>query len=183
VTEQEAIDALIAGDIGGLELLVRRYQTKAIRAAFLITHNEDVAHDVVQKAFLRVADRIEQYDRQRPFSPWFMRIVVNDALKAVQRGPRWVSLELEKVDFPEKLRSWQPSPEEAITAKQLQETVWQALSQLTPKQRAAVVMRYYLDMGETEMAAQMEVAPGTVKWRLHTARERLRRLLGLEVSG
>jgi DNA-directed RNA polymerase specialized sigma24 family protein len=38
-------------------------------------------------------------------------------------------------------------------------------------------------MGETEMAAQMEVAPGTVKWRLHTARERLRRLLGLEVSG
>ena len=94
-----------------------------------------------------------------------------------------LSLELEKVDFPEKLRSWQPSPEEAITAKQLQETVWQALSQLTPKQRAAVVMRYYLDMGETEMAAQMEVAPGTVKWRLHTARERLRRLLGLEVSG
>ena len=88
MTEQEAIDALIAGDIGGLELLVRRYQTKAMRAAFLITHNEDVARDVVQNAFLRVAERIEQYDRQRPFSPWFMRIVVNYALKAVQRGPR-----------------------------------------------------------------------------------------------
>lgn len=183
MTEQEAIDALIAGDIGGLELLVRRYQTKAIRAAFLITHNEDVARDVVQNAFLRVAERIKQYDRQRPFYPWFMRIVVNDALKAVQRGPRWLPLELEKVDFTEKLRSWQPSSEEAITAKQLQETIWHALSQLTPKQRAAVVMRYYLDMGETEMAARMEVAPGTVKWRLHAARERLRRLLGLEVSG
>jgi RNA polymerase sigma-70 factor (ECF subfamily) len=108
---------------------------------------------------------------------------VNDALKAVQLGPRWVPLEPEKVDFQGKLQSWQPSPEEAITAKQLQETVWQALSQLTPKQRAAVVMRYYLDMGEVEMAAQMAIAPGTVKWRLHAARERLRQLLGLEING
>lgn len=183
MTEHEAIDALLAGDIGGLELLVRRYQTKAIRAAFLITHNEDVAQDVVQNAFLRVVDRIEQYDRQRPFAPWFMQIVVNDAIKAVQRGPRWVPFEQERVDFQGKLQLWQPSPEEAITTKQLHSAVWEALRQLTPRQRAAVVMRYYLDMGEAEMAARMDIAPGTVKWQLHAARERLRQLLRLEVSG
>lgn len=183
MTEYEAIDALLAGDINGLEVLVRLYQTTAIRAAFLITHNESVAQDVVQNAFVRVIDRIDQYDRQRPFAPWFMRIVVNDAIKVVQRGLRWVPFEQEGVDFQGKLQSWQPSPEETIATRQLQEAVWDALGQLTPKQRAAVVMRYYLDMGETEMAAQMDIAPGTVKWRLYAARERLRQLLGLEVSG
>jgi RNA polymerase sigma factor (sigma-70 family) len=55
--------------------------------------------------------------------------------------------------------------------------VWQALTKLAPKQRAAIVMRYYLDMGEQEMAEQLSVAPGTVKWRLHQARQRLRHLL------
>jgi RNA polymerase sigma-70 factor (ECF subfamily) len=64
-----------------------------------------------------------------------------------------------------------------MTTTHLNETVWQALVQLTPKQRAAVVMRYYLDMSEKEMTERLAIAPGTVKWRLHTARERLRQLL------
>jgi RNA polymerase sigma factor (sigma-70 family) len=109
-----------------------------------------------------------------------MRIVVNDAIKAVQRGQSWLSLDEGEAAFQTQLRSRLPPPEEAVTTTQLNEAVWQALTQLTPKQRAAVVMRYYLDMSESEMAERLDVAPGTVKWRLHAARERLRQLL--EVS-
>jgi RNA polymerase sigma-70 factor (ECF subfamily) len=181
MNEQEAIEALLGDDMGGLEFLVRQYQVKAVRAAFLITHDEGIAQEVVQNAFLRVAKRIKQFDRQRPFAPWFMRIVVNDAIKAVQRGPTWLSLDEGEGAFQTQLRSRLPSPEEAVTTMQLNETVWQALAKLTPKQRAAVVMRYYLDMSEKEMAERLDVAPGTVKWRLHAARERLRQLL--EVIG
>lgn len=177
MNEREAIDALLREDIGGLEYLVRQYQVKAIRAAFLITHDEGIAQEVVQNAFLRVAKRIRQFDRKRPFAPWFMRIVVNDAVKAVQRAPRWLSLEEGEAAFQAQLQSRLPSPEEAVTTFQLNETIWQALAQLTPKQRAAVVMRYYLDMSEKEMTEHLDIAPGTVKWRLHTARERLRQLL------
>jgi RNA polymerase sigma-70 factor (ECF subfamily) len=177
MNEQQAIDALLREDIGGLEFLVRQYQVKAVRAAFLITHDEGMAQEVVQNAFLRVAKRIKQFDRQRPFAPWFMRIVVNDAIKAVQRGPSWLSLEEGEAAFQGQLQSRLPSPEEAMTTTHLNETVWQALVQLTPKQRAAVVMRYYLDMSEKEMTERLAIAPGTVKWRLHTARERLRQLL------
>ncbi len=183
MTEYEAIDALLQGNINGLGVLVRLYQIKAVRAAFLITHDENIAQDVVQNAFLRVADRIEQYDRQRPFAPWFMRIVINDAIKAVQRKPRWLSFERGKIDFQEKLQSHHPSPENTIMDEQMQQTIWETLTELTPKQRAAVVMRYYLDMGEKEMAVQLDIAPGTVKWRLHAARERLRQLLTAEVNG
>ena len=182
MTEQEAIRALQRGEIDGLACLVRQYQQKAVQAAFLVTQDKGIAQEVVQNAFLRVAERIHQFDMKRPFAPWFMRIVVNDAIKAVQRGPDLLSIESGETRFAALLRAELPSPEEMVAATQLREVVWGALQKLTPKQRAAVVLRYYLEMSEQEMAARLDIAPGTVKWRLHTARERLRQLLRLEVN-
>jgi RNA polymerase sigma-70 factor (ECF subfamily) len=177
MNEQVAIDALLRGDLSGLAFLVRQYQLKAVRVAFLIIHDEGLAQEVVQNAFLRTAERIEQFDRKRPFEPWFMRIVVNDAIKAVKRGPSLVSIDAGEDTFQTQLQSQLPSPEEMVTMTERNEAVWQALTRLTPKQRAAVVMRYYLELSEAEMAKELEIAPGTVKWRLHTARERLRQML------
>jgi RNA polymerase sigma-70 factor (ECF subfamily) len=54
------------------------------------------------------------------------------------------------------------------------------LEELSPRQRAVVVQRYYLEMSEKEMTETLEVAPGTVKWLLNAARSRLRSLLGSE---
>lgn len=69
MTEQEAIQALRRGDVAGLEVLVRRYQLKAVHAAFLVTQDKGTAEEVVQNAFLRVAERIDQFDVTRPFAP------------------------------------------------------------------------------------------------------------------
>src|SRR5437867_2966684 len=91
--ESEAIALLKKGDIGGLEHLVLGYQMRAVRAAYLTTRDLALAEDIVQSAFLRVWERIEQFDAQRPFGPWFMRIVVNDALKATVRRDRTLSLD------------------------------------------------------------------------------------------
>jgi RNA polymerase sigma factor (sigma-70 family) len=55
--------------------------------------------------------------------------------------------------------------------------VWAALGELPPAQRTALVLRYYLDLSEAEMAARLDCPPGTVKSRLHNARVRLRTLL------
>jgi RNA polymerase sigma-70 factor (ECF subfamily) len=52
-----------------------------------------------------------------------------------------------------------------------------AVQALPPDQRAAIVLRYYLDLSEAEMAERLDCPPGTVKWRLHAARQRLRTLL------
>lgn len=183
MTEREAIRRLQQGDIDGLEALVRCHQVKAIRAAFLITRDLALAQEIVQTAFLRVYERIGQFDASRPFAPWFFRIVANDAVKATRRSGRHLSLELPlpnedgQLSLDELLTDNRPRPDEQIEAMDLREIVWEALEKLTPKQRAAVVLRYYLDMSETEMAGELKVAPGTVKWHLHVARERLRTLL------
>ena len=85
MNEQREMERLSRGDIAALGTLVRRYQTKALRAAYIATHNLAQAEDGVSNAYLRCFERAEQFDSQRPFGPWFYRIVVNDATKIFQR--------------------------------------------------------------------------------------------------
>src|SRR5689334_872570 len=93
--EYEAIRQLQAGNIIGLETLVHRYQAQALGAAYLISRDAALAEDIVQAAFLRVYERIGQFDPARPFGPWLLRSVVNDTLKAVARRARHVPLPVE----------------------------------------------------------------------------------------
>ena len=70
-----------------------------------------------------------------------------------------------------------PSPEERLELSEFQSEVRKAMSRLSPRQRAAVVQRYFLEMSEKEISDELGIAPGTVKWLLHTARKNLRALL------
>jgi RNA polymerase sigma-70 factor (ECF subfamily) len=179
--EQEAIAWLKRGDIGGLEALVHKYQVQAVRTAYLITRDRALAEDIVQAAFLRAYERIGQFDAGRSFGPWFLRSVVNDAVKAAACRERQVSLEAspegEGVSLADLLADPSPGPDDLVEAAELRQIVWAALGKLPPAQRAAIVQRYYLGMSEAEMADELACPPGTVKWRLHAARKRLRTLL------
>ncbi len=179
--EQEAIARIKRGDIGGLESLVRRYQVQAVRAAYLIVRDRETAEDIVQSAFLRVYERIHQFDAGRPFGPWFLRSVVNDAVKAATRRQRQVPLEVgsesEEASLADLLADPNPGPADLVEAAETRQAVLAALDRLPPAQRAAIVLRYYLGLSEAEMADELACPPGTVKWRLHAARKRLRSLL------
>lgn len=183
MNEKTAIKRMRSGDIGGLADLVHRYEVDAVRTAYLITRDRALAEDVVQSMFLRVFQRIEQYDTARPFAPWFMRIVVNAAIQAARRHQRHVSLDdsvpgtASDLTFADLLPDRSPGPDAEAERAELRQTVWDALGQLTPEQRAAVVLRYYLDLSDDEISDQLSVAPGTVRWRLHAARKHLRVLL------
>ena len=177
--EQTAIQRLKRGDIGGLEFLVQRYQVKAVRTAYLITQNPALAEDVVQDCFIQAYRLINGFDTNRPFEPWFLQSVVHAALKAVQKSDRQVLVEpgLDELWFEDLLGRSESAEAEAETAA-FQQEIWDALQRLSPRQRAVVVQRYFLGMSEKEMAAQTGAAPGTVKWLLNAARNRLRILLG-----
>ncbi len=175
--EREAIARLKQGDIDGLEALVRLYQVRAVRAAYLVTRDRPLAEDVVQSAFLRVYERIDQFDPARPFAPWFLRIVVNDAVKAVTRRRPQLSLEAADLDPAALLAEPPPRPEALLEQADTALAVAEALDRLPPPERAAVVLRYYLGFKEAEIADHLAWPQGTVKWRLHSARRRLRALL------
>jgi RNA polymerase sigma-70 factor (ECF subfamily) len=180
--EKQAIACLKQGDPNGLEALVRLHQLRALRAAGLITGDRAAAEDIVQNAFLRAAERIGQFDAERPFGPWFLRIVANDSIKAAQHRKRQVSLDDGERGEPIDLADPAPLPEEIIETGEFRQAVRRALGKLPPAQRAAIVMRYYLGMSEEEMTEEMDSPAGTVKWRLHAARRRLESLLRRSVD-
>lgn len=179
--EAEAIAQMKAGNIAALKTLMEVYQIQAVQAAVLITQDRAAAEDIVQNAFLRSYERIEQFDTSRPFRPWFLRMVINDALKVAGRQRRHVSLDAEEdgtyQKLIDKLDATTDEPEDLVQHNELREAIREALRKLSPRQSAVIVQRYYLGLSEREMSDELNCAPGTVKWYLNSARERLRALL------
>lgn len=175
-----AISRIKQGDLNGLDTLVHRYQVQAVHAAYLILYDRALAEDVAQTAFVKTVESIHQFDEERPFAPWFFRIVVNDALKLAKKQKR--HLPLEEFDGQTKqIAEWLihpgASPEQQIEQKELRETILQALQYLSPEQRAVIAMRYFLEMSEVDMSTKMERPLSTIKWWLRDARKRLYNLM------
>ena len=175
--EQQAIQRLKSGDIRGLEFLVSRHQVKAVRTAYLITRDAGLAEDVVQACFIHALRAIHGFDETRAFEPWFLRSVVNASVKIMQRSARQVEDEADESVLTE-LALIADSVESQVESIEVQNQIWDAMQKLSPRQRAVVVQRYFLEMSEKEMAEKSGSSVGTVKWMLHAARERLRGLLG-----
>jgi RNA polymerase sigma-70 factor (ECF subfamily) len=176
--EKQAIQRLKQGDIQGLGFLVNQFQLKAVRVAYLITRDPGLAEEIVQESFVRAYRSIRTFDENRPFEPWFLRNVVNASVKTLQRSARQVELgeDVDESQFAG-LISTAESVEEQVESLEVQNRLWDAMQKLSPRQRAVIVQRYYLEMSEKEMAAESDAAVGTIKWLLNAARERLRNLL------
>jgi len=182
--EQQAIAQLKQGKIAELAVLVANYQVKAVHAALLIVQDRGTAEEIVQEAFLRAYRKIDQFDESRRFGPWFLRSVIHAALKTAQHQKRFAPLEEPDVTTPvaEWLIDPGQGPQEITDRLEMKKVIWQALEQLTPGQRATVVMRYFLDESENEMSQNLNLPRTTIKWWLHAARKRLKRILHPLVS-
>ena len=181
--EKLAIARLKQGDLDGMEPLVKRYQVLAVSAAFLIVRDPKLAEDIVQDAFLHAAEKIDQFDESRPFGPWFLRSVINASTKAVRKQKRFIPLDGTSDEETTKVADWlidpDQHPEQIIETQETRQVVWKALEELTAEQRAVIVMRHFLDMSEAEMTDELDRPLTTIRWRLKTARNQLRKILHL----
>lgn len=182
--EVAAIAALRSGDISGLQVLVKQYQLPALRLAYNLCGNQQVAEDAVAEAFLAIPRHIGTYDTLRPFKPWFYRIVINCLRTAVRRDRRLPTVP----DARERLHHQAdpgPGPEVDLIQRELETELLQQIDQLPGKQREVISLRYYLDMDERTMSGILGVPLGTVKWRLFQARKKLHRQMsdGSEMYG
>ena len=179
--EKQAITRLKQGDLGGMETLVNCYQVQAVYAAYLIVRDLKLAEDIVQTSFLRAAQMISQFDENRPFRAWFLRSVINAAIKAARQQKRFVQLDGDQEEETTPLIDWlldpNPGPDQIVETEETCQMVWKALEQLSPDQRTVVVMRHFLEMNEAEMTQELDRPRTTVRWWLRTARNRLREIL------
>ena len=172
--EREAILRCQEGDLAGLEVLFELHRLAVLRTAYGIVGNSHLAEDVTQQVFVELFTAIRRFDPERPFAPWLYRVVVNISLKELRRRDRR-SLPLEEAaaDLP----SLDPLPDLVAEESEIRRSIWAAIQALSPKQRAAVVLRYYHGFSEAEMAVALGCRRGTVKSRLHSALRRLELLL------
>jgi RNA polymerase sigma-70 factor (ECF subfamily) len=179
--DQIAISHIKQGDLSALETLVKRYQVQAVHAAYAIVYDRALAEDIAQTAFIKVVERVHQFDQERPFAPWFFRIVVNDSIKAARKQKIIIPLDEEPDEPTAQLAKWLVDPgikpEQILEQKETRQNILKSIQTLSPEQRAVIVMRYFLEMSEADMVTKMDRPLSTVKWWLREARNRLRSMI------
>jgi RNA polymerase sigma-70 factor (ECF subfamily) len=179
LTESELMERARSGDIAAYEELVRRYEQLAFRAAYLVCRDTDEARDAAQEGFVRAWRALPRFRSGAEPRPWVMRIVVNAARNRRRGSGRRTNLALRMAqDRPPDGAA--PSPEVAVLAGERRQALLAALNRLRDEDRLVLGMRWFLEMGEAEMAEALAVPRGTVKSRLSRAMQRLREQLPAE---
>jgi RNA polymerase sigma factor (sigma-70 family) len=180
-TEADPDAALVtrarAGDQRAYGVLVRRHLSATRRAALAIIGSAQ-ADDVVQEALARAYGALGRLEPARPFRPWLLRIVINEALNQRRSAQRHTVLasRLTCLDRPRPAVS---ADVDCLAAEQ-RTALFAALEELAPRYRQVVVCRYLLEMSEAETAQVLAISAGTVKSRLSRGLARLRKSGQLE---
>jgi RNA polymerase sigma-70 factor (ECF subfamily) len=152
-----------------------------IRLAYLFTRDHAAAEDVVQEALISSVRHIGALRERDRFDAWLRRIVVNEARTFWRRNARLIPAEDVTVYMdPERNAS---DPEEIVLQRELERRLLRAIDALNDRLRAPILMKYYLDMKEREIARAMRLPVTTIKSRLHAARGKLRAALEREEPG
>lgn len=156
--------------------LFARYHQRVFRGAYLIAHHQEAADDITQLVFVELFSAVRRFDLSRPFLPWLYRIVHNVSVDYLKRNRRAGEIVPAMDAHLDALIGPDPGPGPADHAEQaeLRRAVWQAMGRLPASQRSVLMLCYYADLHEREMAAALHIRPGTVKSRLHRARQALR---------
>jgi len=163
-----------AGDHGAFAALFDQYKNLVYRTAYLMLGHEADAEDALQEVFVQVYGALESYDPTRgAFTTWLHRITVNHCLNR-QRKRRPLTLPPDDLDG---RGGHGPSPERSV---EQDETIRAALTHLSDKLRAVVVLRYAWDLTYAEIGQVLDIPAGTVKSRLSAALTTMRQTLGAE---
>jgi RNA polymerase sigma-70 factor (sigma-E family) len=152
----------------GIGEMYLRHADGAVRLAYLLTGDRALAEDLVQDAFVKLAGRLVHLRDPGAFDAYLKTTVVNLS-RSYFRRRKVERTYLERTRHDAALTS--ARPDESIVDR---EQMWNALAVLSPRQRAAVVLRFYEDLSESETAEMLKCAPGTVKSLVSRGLERLR---------
>jgi RNA polymerase sigma-70 factor (ECF subfamily) len=157
------------------EQVVRENSARVYRLAYRLTGNKHDAEDLTQEVFVRVFRSLSSYT-PGTFEGWLHRITVNLFLDGVRRRQR-IRFDALADDAHDRLPGRDVGPERAFEHGFLDYDVQEALSQLPPDFRAAVVLCDIEGLSYEEISATLGIKLGTVRSRIHRGRAQLRRLL------
>ncbi|MFN0052921.1 MAG: RNA polymerase sigma factor [Planctomycetales bacterium] len=174
VGDARLVEEVRHGSQEAFEQLVRRYEGRLLSVLLRFVRDRELARDLSQETFLRVFERIDQFDPSRRFGPWLFRIGVNLALDFLRRRKRriWPSL------FSESRMEKSPDPpvSDPRTQLDLEQEVRKVLEGIPEKYRTVLILRDLENFSTSEIAAIMHRKEATIRWRLAEARSRFQHI-------
>jgi RNA polymerase sigma-70 factor (ECF subfamily) len=158
------------GDRRAMSQLVSQYQRPVFNAAYRILGNMDDAADATQTVFLKVFEHIADYDQKFKFFSWVYRIAINESLNQVKKRRAQESLDDSQAS------PWQ-GPAEELDSAQLCKKVQGALMLLSDDYRTVVVLKHMSGCSYQQISAILQLPEKTVKSRLYSARQLMRKTL------
>lgn len=168
--EIERVRKCQRGDRNAMDALIRQYEKPVFNVAFRMLGNGEEAADVTQTTFLRVFEKLDQFDQRRRLFSWIYRIAVNEAINELNRRKH-------RAPLPDMPAVSPDSPHEAAVASELRHEVQVVLMELKQEHRAVIALRYFTECSYSEIGDILGVPEKTVKSRLFTARKELRQHL------
>ncbi len=177
-TDEEVVARVLQGESALFEIIMRRYNQRLYRVARAILRNDAEAEDVMQDAYVRAYQHLDQFAGRAKFSTWLTRIAVHEALARTRRRNRFDDLDTAVAAHGDVLMtSNAPSPEQQASSCELQALLESAIMELPENYRSVIMLRDIEEMSTTEVAATLDLSEENVKVRLHRARALLRREL------
>jgi len=171
-TDVQLVQRARQGDAEAFGEIVRRYQGAVYGLAVHLVHDFTDAQDVAQQVFIRAYERLAQLRQPEKLPAWLRQITYREA--ASWHRQRWEWLSLEDLPPDETVSNSVPSPAEEYDRKALREAVWQALRELSEKNRLAVTLYYIDGLTQQEVADFLGVSRSVVANRLQRARHQLK---------
>lgn len=177
----------LQGDEEASRKIFRTYYWYVYALCLGFTQDREEALDLCQESFIRFFRGLKDFDLNRPLKPWIRRVVINACInygRKRERYPPAVSLQANCAGNanPEPPMSWSATtadvnPVSHVELRETMEEVRQALKELSPEERLALVLRHQEGLNYAEIAAATGWPLGTVKTHLHRARKALKQKL------
>jgi len=181
--DMDLVERLKKGDAKALDELYRRHREAAYGIAYRLVGSREDALEVVQESFIHVMRGIQMFRGQSSFRTWLYRIVTHAALDY----RRWRALRVadsldSDISTEPAVQSGDRSPQDAAADRDLGAAIDKALSNISEKNRAALILYAIEGMSYKEVAEVLGISIGTVMSRIFNARQRLRELLATEIG-
>lgn len=176
----EIVRRVQAGDVAAFDTLIRKYRERLFGVVYNLTSNREDAADLTQDAFIKAFQSIQRFGGQSSFFTWLYRIAVNSSITHLRKARLRSFFSLESIDLDE------PVARDIVTAltdksggerdtyvRELQERLNAAMQKLSIKHRTVVTLFEIDGLSHQEIAEIMDCSVGTVRSRLHYAKQLL----------
>jgi RNA polymerase sigma-70 factor (ECF subfamily) len=185
-TDHDLVALARSGSEKAYRELLDRYQRPVFSLIYRMVRDREQAEDLAQETFVKVFNHIESFDPKYKFSSWIFKIASNLTIDALRRKElKTVSLDGSRnAETPDEIdatritvESRDENPEEFLEAKELGQEIEQAIGELRPEYRTAILLRHVEGRPYEEISEIMGIPLGTVKTYIHRARGELRETL------